>query len=65
MPSQLSNSGFQVTKSKFNSMLGYFKNTQGITQEIDAKPEENMKEFVARVGQLESMEKTRINMIKH
>ena len=46
-------------------MLVYFKNTQGITQEIDVKPEETMKEFVARVGQLGSMEKVRINMIQH
>ena len=46
-------------------MLVYFKNTQGITQEIDAKPEETMKEFVARVGQLGSMEKVKINMIQH
>ena len=46
-------------------MLVYFKNTQGITQEIDVKPEETMKEFVARVGQLESMEKVKINMIQH
>ena len=43
-------------------MLIYFKNTQGITQEIDVKPEETTKEFVARVGQLGSMEKVRINM---
>ena len=46
-------------------MLVYFKNTQGITQEIDVKPEENMKEFVARVGQLGCMEKVRINTIQH
>ena len=46
-------------------MLVYFKNTQRIIQEIDAKPEEIMKEFVARVGQLGSMEKVRINMIQH
>ena len=46
-------------------MLFYFKNTQGITQEIDVKPEETMKEFVARVGQLESMQKVIINMIQH
>ena len=52
VPSQLSNSRFQVTKCKFNNMLLYFKNTQGITQEIDVKPEETKKDFVARVGQL-------------
>ena len=46
-------------------MLVHFKNTQGITQEIDVKPEETMKEFVARVGQLGSMEKVKINMIQH
>ena len=46
-------------------MLVYFKNTQGITQEIDVKPEETMKKFVARVGQLGSMEKVEINMIQH
>ena len=46
-------------------MLLYFKNTQGITQEIDVKPEETMKEFAARVGQLESMQKVIINMIQH
>ena len=46
-------------------MLVYFKNTQGITQEIDVKPEETMKEFVERVGQLGSMEKVKINMIQH
>ena len=46
-------------------MLVYFKNMQGITQEIDVKPEETMKEFVARVGQLGSMEKVKINMIQH
>ena len=63
MPPQLSNSRFQVTKYKFNSMLVYFKNTQGITKEIDVKPEETMKEVLARVGQLGSMEKVRINMI--
>ena len=61
----MSNSRFQVRKYKFNSMLGYFKNTQGITQEIDVKQEETMNEFVARVGQLGSMEKVRINMIQH
>ena len=44
-------------------MLVYFKNTQGITQEIDVKPEEIMKEFVARVRELGSMEKVRINII--
>ena len=38
-------------------MLVYFKNTQGITQEIDVKPEETLKEFVARVGQLEAWRK--------
>ena len=38
-------------------MLVYFKNTQEITQEIDVKPEETKKEFVASVGQLGSMEK--------
>ena len=41
------------------------KNTQGITQEFDVKPEETMKEFVARVEQLGSMEKVKINMIQH
>ena len=46
-------------------MLVYFKYTQGITQEIDVKLEETMKEIVARVGQLGSMEKIRINMIQH
>ena len=46
-------------------MLVYFKSTQGITQEIDVKPEETMKKFVARVGQLGSMEKVEINMIQH
>ena len=45
-------------------MLVYFKNTQGIIQEIDVKPEETMKEFVARVRQFRSMEKVRINMIQ-
>ena len=64
MPSQLSNSRFQVKKYKFNSMLVYFKNTQEITQQIDVKPEETMKEFVARVRQFRSMEKVRINMIQ-
>ena len=42
-------------------MLVYFKNTQGITDEIDVKPEETMKKFVARIRQLGSMEKVRIN----
>ena len=65
VPIQLSNGRFQVTKYKFNSMLVYFKNTQGIIQEIDVKPEETMKEFVARLGQLGGMEKLRINMIQH
>ena len=65
VPSQFSNSRFQVTKYKFSSMLVYFKYTQGITQEIDVKLEETMKEFVAKIGQLGSMEKTRINMIQH
>ena len=46
-------------------MLVYFKSTQGITQEIDVKPEETMKKFVARVGQLGSIEKVEINMIQH
>ena len=46
-------------------MLVYFKNTRGLTQEVDVKPEETMKEFAARVGQLGSMEKVRINMIQH
>ena len=46
-------------------MLVYFKNTRGLTQEVDVKPEETMKEFVARVGKLGSMEKVRINMIQH
>ena len=46
-------------------MLVYFKNRQGITKEIDVKPEETMKEFAARVRQLGSMEKVRINMIQH
>ena len=46
-------------------MIVDFKNMQGITQETDVKPEETMKEFVARVGQLGSMEKVRINMIQH
>ena len=46
-------------------MLVYFKNTQGITQEIDVKPEEIMKEFAARVRELGSMEKVRINIIQH
>ena len=46
-------------------MLVYFKNTQGINQDIDVKPEETMKEFVARVRKLGSMEKVRINMIQH
>ena len=46
-------------------MLVCFKNTQGITQEIDVKPEETTKKFVARVGQLGSMEKVEINMIQH
>ena len=46
-------------------MLVYFKYTQGITQEIDVKLEETMKEIVARVGQLGSMEKIRINMIQY
>ena len=36
-----------------------------MTQEIDVKPEETMKEFVARVGQFESMQKVIINMIQH
>ena len=65
MPSQLSNSRFLVTKYKYNSMLVYFKNTKPINQGIDLKPEETMKELVARAGQLESMEKLRINMIQH
>ena len=46
-------------------MLVYFKNTRGLTQEVDVKPEETMKEFVARLEQLGSMEKVRINMIQH
>ena len=46
-------------------MLVYFKNTQGIIQEIDVKPEETIKEFVARLGQLGGMEKLRINLIQH
>ena len=46
-------------------MLVYFKNTQGIIQEIDVKPEETIKEFVARLGQLGGMEKLSINMIQH
>ena len=46
-------------------MLVYFKNTLGIIQEIDVKPEETMKEFVARLGQLGGMEKLRINMMQH
>ena len=46
-------------------MLVYFKHTQGITQEIDVKPEETMKEFVARAGQLGSIEKVEINMIQY
>ena len=41
------------------------KYPQGITQKIDVKPEETMKEFVARVEQLGTMEKVRINMIQH
>ena len=65
VPSQLSNSRFQITKYKFSSMLVYFKHTQGITQEIDVKPEETMKEFVARAGQLGSIEKVEINMIQY
>ena len=46
-------------------MLLYFKKTQGITQETDVKPEETKKDFVARVGQLGSIEKVRISMIQH
>ena len=46
-------------------MLVYFKNTQGIIQEINVKLEETLKEFVARLGQLGSMEKVRINMTQH
>ena len=46
-------------------MLVYFKSSQGITQEIDVKPEETMKKFVASVGQLGSIEKVEINMIQH
>ena len=46
-------------------MSVYFNNTQGVTLEIDVKPVEAMKEFIARVGQLGSMEKVRINMIQH
>ena len=46
-------------------MLVYFKNTQGVTHEIDVKPEETMKEFVARVGKLGRMEKVKINIIQH
>ena len=46
-------------------MLVYFKNTKPINQGIDLKPEETMKELVARAGQLESKEKLRINMIQH
>ena len=65
VPSQLSNSRFQITKYKFSSMSVYFKHTQGITQEIDVKPEETMKEFVARAGQLGSIEKVEINMIQY
>ena len=46
-------------------MLVYFKITQGITQKIDVKREETMKEFVGRVRQLGSMDKVRINMIQY
>ena len=46
-------------------MLVYFKNTRGVTQEIDVKPKETMKEIVARVRQLGSMEKVRINVMQH
>ena len=46
-------------------MLLYFKNMQEITQEIDAKQEETKKDFVARVIQLESIEKVRTSMIQH
>ena len=60
-----SDSRFQVTKYKSNGMLAYFKNTQRITQEIDVKPEETMKKFKARAGQLGSMKKERIIMIQH
>ena len=43
----------------------YFNNTQVVTLEIDVKPVKAMKEFIARVGQLGSMEKVRINMIQY
>ena len=46
-------------------MLVYFKNRQGITQEIDVKPEETMKEFLGKIRQLGSIEKVRINVIQH
>ena len=46
-------------------MLVYFKNMQGITQEIDVTLEEIMLEFVAKVGELGSMEKVRIDMIQY
>ena len=48
-------------------MLVYFKNTQGVTQEIDVKPVETMKDPAASVGHLgtTSMEKVRINMMQH
>ena len=46
-------------------MLVYSKNTRGVTQEIDVKPKETMKEIVARVRQLGSMEKVRINVMQH
>lgn len=65
VPPQLRNSRFQVRKYKISSMLVYFENTQVISQEIEVKPEETIKEFVARLGQLGGMEKLRINMIQH
>ena len=65
VPPQLRNSRFQVRKYKISSMLVYFENTQVTSQEIEVKPEETIKEFVTRIGQLGSMEKVRTNMIQH
>ena len=56
---------FLLTKAIFADMLVYFENTQWVTQEIDVEPEEIMKDFLAKVGELRSMERVGINMIEH
>ena len=56
---------FLLTKAIFADMLVYFKNTQWVTQEIDVEPEEIMKDFLAKVGELRSMERVGINMIEY